>query len=202
MFAEYIIKGMLIGLIFGVPAGAIGALTIQRTLERGFKMGLLTGLGSSAADIIYACVGIFGIRFIMEFLSEYQFIIRILGGSFITIFGICILRKKPQDVVGQDENEAPLFCFLSSFLAALLNPVAVLSFLAAFTAFEIEGNLSVWQGMGLILGILAGTLCWWLLLSGMTAYFRHRVTGRIYQWLNRILGCFMLIFGAVMLIRH
>lgn len=202
MFAEYIIKGMLIGLIFGVPAGAIGALTIQRTLERGFKMGLLTGLGSSAADIIYACVGIFGIRFIMEFLSEYQFIIRILGGSFITIFGICILRKKPQDVGGQDENEAPLFCFLSSFLAALLNPVAVLSFLAAFTAFEIEGNLSVWQGMGLILGILAGTLCWWLLLSGMTAYFRHRVTGRIYQWLNRILGCFMLIFGAVMLIRH
>lgn len=202
MFAEYIIKGMLIGLIFGVPAGAIGALTIQRTLERGFKMGLLTGLGSSAADIIYACVGIFGIRFIMEFLSEYQFIIRILGGSFITIFGICILRKKPQDVGGQDENEAPLFCFWSSFLAALLNPVAVLSFLAAFTAFEIEGNLSVWQGMGLILGILAGTLCWWLLLSGMTAYFRHRVTGRIYQWLNRILGCFMLIFGAVMLIRH
>lgn len=202
MFAEYIIKGMLIGLIFGVPAGAIGALTIQRTLERGFKMGLLTGLGSSAADIIYACVGIFGIRFIMEFLSEYQFIIRILGGSFITIFGICILRKKPQDAGGQDENEAPLFCFLSSFLAALLNPVAVLSFLAAFTAFEIEGNLSVWQGMGLILGMLAGTLCWWLLLSGMTAYFRHRVTGRIYQWLNRILGCFMLIFGAVMLIRH
>lgn len=202
MFAEYIIKGMLIGLIFGVPAGAIGALTIQRTLERGFKMGLLTGLGSSAADIIYACVGIFGIRFIMEFLSEYQFIIRILGGSFITIFGICILRKKPQDAGRQDENEAPLFCFLSSFLAALLNPVAVLSFLAAFTAFEIEGNLSVWQGMGLILGILAGTLCWWLLLSGMTAYFRHRVTGRIYQWLNRILGCFMLIFGDVMLIRH
>lgn len=27
------IKGMLIGLIFGVPAGAIGALTIQRTME-------------------------------------------------------------------------------------------------------------------------------------------------------------------------
>lgn len=202
MFAEYIIKGMLIGLIFGVPAGAIGALTIQRTLESGFQMGLLTGLGSSAADIIYACVGIFGIRFIMEFLSEYQFIIRILGGIFIAVFGICILRKKPQVAGGQDENGTPVFCFLSSFLAALLNPVAVLSFLAAFTAFGIEENLSVWQGMELILGILAGTLCWWLLLSGMAAYFRHRITDRIYQWLNCILGGFMLIFGAVMLIRH
>lgn len=82
-----------------------------------------------------------------------------------------------------------IFCFLSSFLAA-------------FTAFEIRGNLNVWRGMGLVLGILAGTLCWWLLLSGMAAYFRHRITGGIYPWLNRILGCFMLIFGAVMLIRH
>ncbi|MDE5804594.1 MAG: hypothetical protein K2I22_16940 [Lachnospiraceae bacterium] len=28
MIAEYFCKGLLIGLIFGVPAGAIGALTI------------------------------------------------------------------------------------------------------------------------------------------------------------------------------
>ena len=49
MIAEYICKGMLIGLIFGVPAGAIGALTIGRTLEKGFAAGFLTGMGSSAA---------------------------------------------------------------------------------------------------------------------------------------------------------
>ena len=40
MIAEYICKGLLIGLIFGVPAGAIGALTIGRTLEKGFVAGL------------------------------------------------------------------------------------------------------------------------------------------------------------------
>lgn len=34
--AECFWKGLLIGLIFGVPAGAIGALTIGRTLEKGF----------------------------------------------------------------------------------------------------------------------------------------------------------------------
>lgn len=91
---------------------------------------------------------------------------------------------------------------IKGILIGLIFGVPVFSFLAAFTAFGIEGNLSAWQGLGLILGILVGTLCWWLLLSGMAAYFRHRITDRIYQWPNRILGCFMLIFGAVMLIRH
>lgn len=36
MMAEYFLQGLLIGLVFGVPAGAIGALTIQRTVEKGF----------------------------------------------------------------------------------------------------------------------------------------------------------------------
>ena len=33
---EFFCKGLLIGLIFGVPAGASGALTIGKTLEKGF----------------------------------------------------------------------------------------------------------------------------------------------------------------------
>ncbi len=44
MIAEYFCKGLLIGLIFGVPAGAIGTLTIGRTLEKGFPAGFLTGM--------------------------------------------------------------------------------------------------------------------------------------------------------------
>ena len=35
MIAEYFLRGLLIGLVFGVPAGAIGALTIQRVLDKG-----------------------------------------------------------------------------------------------------------------------------------------------------------------------
>lgn len=39
MMESYFVKGLLVALIFGVPAGAIGALTIQRTLEKGFWAG-------------------------------------------------------------------------------------------------------------------------------------------------------------------
>lgn len=39
LLENYLIRDLLIGLIFGVPAGAIGALTIQRTLRGGFWAG-------------------------------------------------------------------------------------------------------------------------------------------------------------------
>ena len=72
MIAGYFLRGLLIALVFGVPTGAIGALTIQRTLERGFFAGLITGTGSSAADLIYSFVGIFGITIISDFLTANQ----------------------------------------------------------------------------------------------------------------------------------
>ena len=47
------LKGILIGLIFGVPVGAVGAMTVQRTWEHVIKSGHLTGMGSSAATLYY-----------------------------------------------------------------------------------------------------------------------------------------------------
>lgn len=72
MIESYLLRGLLIGLIFGVPAGAIGALTIQRTLNSGFFAGLATGLGSSVADLLYACAGVFGITLVSDFLARHQ----------------------------------------------------------------------------------------------------------------------------------
>lgn len=201
MLENYLVRGLLIGLIFGVPAGAIGVLTIQRTLNSGFAAGLTTGLGSSVADLIYACAGVFGLTLVSGFLTRYQRPVSLLGGLLIMALGVHIFRQKSQDHQ-QESNRIKLpLCFGSSFAIAVTNPATVLSFLMAFTAFEITGNQSLTQSIQLIVGILLGTLCWWSLLSGVTAVFRSRINQRIYQLLNWVLGCFMLIFGGVVLIR-
>lgn len=76
---SFFLKGLLVALIFGIPAGTIGALTIQHTLQKGFKAGVITGLGSTAADMFYACIGICGITFVSDFITKYQQWIRLLG---------------------------------------------------------------------------------------------------------------------------
>ena len=201
MILGYFLRGLLIGLVFGVPAGAIGALTIQRTLEKGFFAGLVTGAGSSAADLIYSCVGVFGITAISDFLADYQTVIRLAGGILILLLGLVILRKQRPNAVPPDTRSTPVLYFLSAFTAAILNPATVLSFMVVFTAFGIGGDLNAYQGIALTTGILVGTLCWWAALSGIVSHFRKRVTDHIYEWLGRILGGLMMLFGLVMILQ-
>ena len=199
---SYLIRGLLIGLIFGVPAGAIGALTIQRTLERGFLAGLITGAGSSAADILYGCVGVFGIAVISDFLISNQMIIGIVGGVLICALGVMIFFKKRVPKGQKPAKGNLLFCFSSSFMIAIMNPATILSFFIAFTSFDIETGLNISSGIMLIAGILLGTLIWWAGLSGFVSIFRNKLTDKIYTWLNRILGTLMLIFGIVVILRE
>ena len=201
MIENYLIRGILIGLIFGVPAGAIGALTIQRTLRDGFIAGLATGLGSSAADLLYSCVGVFGITLVSDFLTRHQRPVSLLGGSLIAALGVHIFLQKPQNQAAEHNRTRIPLCFVSSFAIAIANPATILSFLMAFTAFEVTGRQSAAQSVQLVCGILLGTLCWWAALAGVTAKFRGRINDRIYLVLNRVLGCLMMALGSIVFIR-
>ena len=201
MMAMVFLRGMLIGLVFGVPVGAVGALSMQRALARGFTAGLITGMGSSVADVLYAGVGVFGITFISDFLMEHQHGIQLIGGGLIVLFGISSLRKKEFQIAKAETKGTLAMHFLSAFSVAILNPATILSFMLVFSTFGLDGDFGIHQGLALIAGIFAGTLCWWTALSGVVAHFRNRVTERIFVWLNRALGCLMILFGAFMMLR-
>lgn len=201
MPVSYLLKGILVGLVFGVPAGAIGALTIQRSLTHGFWAGLLTGFGSTAADVLYACVGIFGLTIISDLLMKYETPIAFIGGILIVGFGILIFRKRGMRGTESTGQVNLWACFASSFAIAIANPATVLSFLVVFASFGIGAISTSVQGAALVVGILLGTGFWWVMLAGMSAKFRNRVAGRTYQILNRLLGGLMVLFGITMVLR-
>lgn len=130
---SYLIKGILIGLIFGIPIGAVGTMTVQRTFHYGFQAGFLTGLGSSATDYLYACVGVFGLTFISDFLLRYQTMIHTLGGTFVLIMGIRLISGGEKISTPQITTVYGIKIFLSSFVIGITNPAAVLTFLFAFS---------------------------------------------------------------------
>lgn len=202
MLESYLIKGLLVGLVFGVPAGAIGALTIQRTLSHGFPAGMLTGLGSSAADVLYACVGVFGLTVVSDLLLAYQSGISLIGGGMILLLGVFIFRGKGGGTKNAESGGTLPMFFASSFAVAIANPATILSFLVAFASFGIGDGLTSMQAALLVVGILIGTGCWWGLLSGITTIFRSHITDKIYQVLNRLLGSLMALFGLAMILRR
>ena len=48
------ITGMIIGVLVSAPTGPLGILCIQRTLHKGRLNGIVTGLGATTSDLVYA----------------------------------------------------------------------------------------------------------------------------------------------------
>ena len=197
VISSYFIKGLVIAVIFGVPAGAVGALTIQRTVERGFLYGFVTGMGSSAADLVYAAIAVFGITAVSDFLISAQIPIRLIGCVLIMMYGIMILvsKDKKKRTDSQDKRTGLFSCFASSFAVAILNPATILSFAVAFTSFGITGDADILQGLLLMAGILIGTGIWWLGLSAVVTLFRMKISDSIYRILNICLGTLLILLS-------
>lgn len=198
--AVFFLWGVLIGLLFGIPAGAVGAMTVQRTWNYGIKAGLLTGLGSSVADCIYACVGAFGLTVISEFLLKYQTVINLAGGGLVLYMGVHLLlsKKKPDEIPSVSGR---IKMFLSSFLVGITNPAAVLTFLFAFSYFGISGDTNLIQGICLVIGVFLGTYLWWTALSVIVSILKGRQKKDHLQIMNRIFGVILCLFGTVVFIR-
>ncbi len=196
------LTGILIGLIFGLPAGAVGVMTIQRTLRFGMKGGLITGLGSSAADCVYACIGAFGITLVSDFLLEYQLPISLIGSGLIIFMGVRLIKERASNTTGnlQESYNKPRF-FLSAFCVTITNPTAILTFLFAFSWFGISGNEETMDRISLVAGVFAGTFLWWLVLSALAEVVRKKANHKSLRKLNRLFGVILLAFAAIVLVR-
>ncbi|WP_343250290.1 LysE family translocator [Diplocloster hominis] len=196
----FLLRGILTGLLFGVPAGAVGAMTVQRTLHYGVKAGLLMGLGSSAADTFYACVGAFGLTVVSDALLESQDIIHCLGGCLILGMGICLLLKKGGQVQTAGNSVGFTRTFFSAFAVGITNPAAILTFLLAFSWFGISGQTGWSERAALVLGVFIGTYIWWGLLTAGVAMLKKRARTLPLGRLNRIFGTLLLLLGTGVLV--
>ena len=176
-------------------------MTVHRTLTGDVKAGLFTGLGSSVADCFYACVGVFGLTLISDFLLKYQVVITILGGGFVLFMGIRLLIKKESTAEIKVRTIAPVKMFLSSFAVGITNPAAILTFLFAFSYFGISGDADLIQGIMLVCGVFIGTYIWWGTLTAVTHIVKKKTKEFSFSSMNRIFGGILSLFGIIILLR-
>src|SRR4051794_35506188 len=93
---ELLIRGLAAGLIITAPVGPVNVLCVQRTITKGWRSGLFSGLGSAAADTIYPAIAGFSISFIIQFLLREIFWIRLFGGILLIGLGVWYYFRQPQ----------------------------------------------------------------------------------------------------------
>jgi len=200
---EIIIKGILIGLCISVPLGPIGMLTIQRTLNRGQKYGIATGLGATTSDLIYTIITLFFLSFVLDFIEDHRFVIELVGSLVVALFGWYIFQSNPatQPKPNETVKHSLLSDFVTSFGLTFSNPLVLFVLIALFARFQFIGNkTTLFVSICGILSILGGALLWWNLLTILVSKFKNKLNMRELKLINQITGIIILLIGTIGLI--
>ncbi|UJW73911.1 LysE family translocator [Rhizobium sp. SL42] len=192
-------KGLVLGVAIAAPLGPIGALCINRTLERGFWAGVAGGLGTALADGAYASLAAAGFTAMGGLLAFIELPLQILGGLFLLYLGLIGIKPRGAVVAARVEARGLLTTTAATFLLTIANPATILSFAAIFAGLGLaagEGGLSAAL---LVAGVFIGSLGWWFFLSGLVSLLRSRLPQGFVVWVSRTSSGVLLLFGIVSL---
>ncbi len=192
-----ILRGIAIGVLISAPMGPVGMLCIQRTLNRGRRVGLFTGVGAAISDLFYCLITGFGLSFIEEFLKRNQNVIQLVGSILLIFFGIYIFRKNParslkspdnveRGTVGKD--------ILGGFFFTVSNPLILFLIIGLFARFNfLLPEIKFYHYILGFISIFTGALGWWWIITYFVDKVRNHFNVRSMWLVNRIIA--VIIFG-------
>ncbi|HAN17693.1 MAG: hypothetical protein A2X13_03605 [Bacteroidetes bacterium GWC2_33_15] len=198
MELEFLLKGIIVGLLASIPLGPVGLLCIQRTLNKGRLSGFFSGFAAATVDAIFALIAALGLTFIINFIKEQQFFIQLIGGIVLIILGLNIFYKNPVKQIRKQKRgkNKLLQDYISVFFLTLSNPIAVFLFVAALASIDIVSVESpVISTLMVVAGVFCGALLWWISLISFVDLFRKKFRLKQLWWINKIAGLLIVTFG-------
>lgn len=201
--------GILIGILVSAPMGPVGALCVRRTLHKGQKAGLLTGIGAAVSDIIYASISYMGGGLISSLVEKHEVVLTIFGSLLIMIFGLYLYICPPEfdvpvNVKGANREDGLWQMTVSGFALAFSNPLVVLFLIAFYSRFNfIPSDIkepilyAVWS----LFFIAVGAMLWWFGITTFIAKFREKSSYRGISIFNRVIAVLFMLVAVVGLVR-
>ncbi len=198
MVGSLFATGIIIGFAIAAPVGPVGVLCAHRTIARGPRAGLVSGLGAAVADSIFGLIAAFGLSFVADWIADHQASVRLVGGVFLILLALRILLTREKEVAeSTPSNSRAIGYFASTFALTITNPITILSFAGIFTAFGVvERVVTAIDAWILVGGVFAGSSMWWLFIAGGAGLLRGTLSERLLRHVNILSATIMLAFGA------
>ena len=119
----------MLGFSVAAPVGPIGLLCINRTINKNFAAGFVSGLGAATADLIYGFIAGFGLTMISTFLIDQKTWIQLIGSCFLIYLGIKTIKKRePKIEFNSASDKGLLKDYFSTLILTITNPLTILFF--------------------------------------------------------------------------
>ncbi len=189
---------IVLGFVF-IP-GPATLLTMARAASSGTKVGIATGAGIAAGDLIHTTMAIAGLSAIIATSALLFSIVKYAGAAFLIYLGVrAMLEKAPPEI----ERRAPPItagrAFRQAIVTEVLNPKTALFFLAFLPQFVHPANgpivlqLAVLGVVFVLLGLLS-TVVFAVGAGRLGDLLRRRPA--VVRWQGKVVGAIYCAIGV------
>lgn len=181
---------VVLGFVF-IP-GPATLLTIARATTSGTRVGIATGAGITAGDILHTAMAVIGLSAIIAASATLFTIVKYLGAAYLVYLGVRAIFERTDTDLGQ--GRLPITApqaFRQAILAEVLNPKTALFFLAFLPQFVVPENGFVMLQLtllGVIFALLGfvSTIVYSVAAGGLGAFLRRNPT--VLRWQGKVVG--------------
>ncbi|MEM9474655.1 MAG: LysE family translocator [Pseudomonadota bacterium] len=181
---------VVLGFVF-IP-GPATLLTIARATTSGTRVGIATGAGITAGDILHTAMAVIGLSAIIAASATLFTIVKYLGAAYLVYLGLRAIFDRTDTDLGQ--GRLPITAsqaFRQAILAEVLNPKTALFFLAFLPQFVVPENGFVMLQLtllGVIFALLGfvSTIVYSVAAGGLGAFLRRNPT--VLRWQGKVVG--------------
>jgi threonine/homoserine/homoserine lactone efflux protein len=181
---------IVLGFVF-IP-GPATLLTVTRAASSGVRVGVATGAGIAAGDLVHTFTAIVGISAIIAASATLFSVIKYVGAAYLVYLGVrAMLDRARATFVTREPPISAGVAFRQAILAEVLNPKTALFFLAFLPQFVRPENGSVTSQLT-ILGVvfvllgLVSTVVYAVAAAGLGELLRRNPT--VLKWQGKAVG--------------
>ncbi len=190
-------RGILFGMVLQLSVGPVFFAVLNQSVARGFREAFKMALGVTVVDAAYIMAAMLGIS---QLLNVYYFRKAVLiGGAAVLIyFGLAhLLRRSGGPVSSQQVRNS----FGYGVKLTLTNPLTVVFWSSTFGSLLASGQLAAGSVAWFAAGCVSATVLFLCFVSAAGSFAAKLMTAKTATMMDRIVGLFLIIFGASLLWR-
>ncbi len=184
--------------LFLIPGPAV-LMTLARAASGGRRIGIATGLGIAAGDLVHTIMATVGLSAILMTSALAFTIVKYIGVAYLIYLGISAFLEKTDrfDLPVVRPLTAPR-AFRQALLAEVLNPKTALFFLAFLPQFVQPGGPTVLQlaTLGFVFVVMSAAFTSLIAIGAGSVGAWLRRNPAVARWQGRVVGTIYLALGA------
>ena len=179
------------------------ALVLRQSITHGRATAIRTSLGIGTGILFHVTYSVLGLALVIRGSTAVFTVVKYAGAAYLIWIGAKALLTRPYhptSAAGKVSDHAPRGAFITGLLVNVLNPKAVLFFVALFSV-GVSPTTPLVVQIGYGLWMVLATMAWFSLVS---VFFTHPVVRtrflRAGHWFDRVMGVIFLALAARLLI--